>query len=108
MLPGLLKTLARNVGRAQADIGLYELGSVFLPAVGERPRPPSLGVDRRPTVEELKQLEATLPDQPLHLAVALSGQRPSPAGGVTARRPPGQTPSRPAGSWLVRSASSSR
>jgi phenylalanyl-tRNA synthetase beta chain len=75
MLPGLLKTLARNVGRAQADVGLYELGSVFLPTVGERPKPPSLGVDRRPTVEELKQLEATLPDQPLHLAVALSGQR---------------------------------
>jgi phenylalanyl-tRNA synthetase beta chain len=75
MLPGLLKTLARNVGRGQADIGLYELGSVFLPVAGERPKPPSLGVDRRPTLEELKQLEATLPDQPLHLGVALSGQR---------------------------------
>ncbi|MDX6365798.1 MAG: phenylalanyl-tRNA synthetase beta chain [Nocardioidaceae bacterium] len=75
MLPGLLKALARNVGRAQPDVGLYELGSVFLPVVGERPKPPSLGVDRRPTVEELKELEATLPDQPLHLGLVLSGQR---------------------------------
>jgi phenylalanyl-tRNA synthetase beta chain len=75
MLPGLLKTLARNVGRAQADVGLYELGSVFLPGPGQRPKPPSLGVDRPPTADELKQLEATLPDQPLHLGVVLSGQR---------------------------------
>jgi phenylalanyl-tRNA synthetase beta chain len=79
MLPGLLKTLARNVGRAQADVGLYELGSVFLPGPGQRPKPPSLGVDRAPTADELKQLEATLPDQPLHLGVVVSGQR-SPAG----------------------------
>jgi phenylalanyl-tRNA synthetase beta chain len=75
MLPGLLKTLARNVGRTQPDVGLYELGSVFLPSAGERPKPPSLGVDRAPTAEELKQLEATLPDQPLHLGLVVSGQR---------------------------------
>jgi phenylalanyl-tRNA synthetase beta chain len=75
MVPGLLKALARNVGRAQPDVGLYELGSVFLPVPGERPKPPQLGVDRRPSVDELKELEATLPDQPLHLGVVVSGQR---------------------------------
>jgi len=75
MLPGLLKTLARNVGRGQSDIGLFELGLVFLPAAGERHKAPRLPVDRAPTEEEFKQLEDALPDQPLHLAVAVSGSR---------------------------------
>ncbi len=79
MLPGLLKTLARNAGRSQADVGLFELGCVFLPAAGERPKAPKLGVERRPTDDEIKQLEAALPEQPLHLGVVLAGQR-SPAG----------------------------
>jgi phenylalanyl-tRNA synthetase beta chain len=79
LLPGLLRALGRNVGRAQSDLGLFEVGSVFLPLPGERPKAPRLGVDRRPTVEEFKQLEAALPDQPLHLGVVVSGLR-SPAG----------------------------
>jgi phenylalanyl-tRNA synthetase beta chain len=78
LLPGLLRALARNVGRAQADLGLYEIGSVFLPMPGDRPKAPRLGVDRRPTLEELKQLEAALPDQPLHIAVVVSGMRSRP------------------------------
>jgi phenylalanyl-tRNA synthetase beta chain len=73
LLPGLLRTLARNVSRGEGDVALFEAGSVFLPAA-DRPSPmPEVGVDRAPTVDELKALEATLPDQPLHLAVALCG-----------------------------------
>ena len=75
LLPGLLRTLARNVGRAQSDIGLFELGSVFLPGVAGRPNAPELGVDRAPTVDELKELEAALPDQPLHVGAVLTGAR---------------------------------
>ncbi|MGH3446174.1 MAG: phenylalanine--tRNA ligase subunit beta [Nocardioidaceae bacterium] len=78
VLPRLLHTLARNVGRAQPDVGLYELGSVFLPGPGERPTPPVLGVDRAPTLDELKELAATLPDQPLHLGIVVSGKRERP------------------------------
>ena len=74
LLPGLLRTLARNVGRGQTDIGLFEMGSVVLPA-GEPVKAPRLGVDRRPTDDELKQLEAALPDQPLHVGFVLSGSR---------------------------------
>jgi phenylalanyl-tRNA synthetase beta chain len=88
LLPGLLRALARNVGRAQPDVGLYEMGSVFLPQPGERPKAPRLGVDRRPTAEEFKQLEAALPDQPLHLGVVVSGLR-SPAGWWGAGTPAG-------------------
>ena len=86
MLPGLLKTLARNAGRSQADVGLFELGCVFLPVAGERPKAPKLGVDRRPSDDELKQLEAALPEQPLHLGVVLAGQR-GPAGWWGSGRP---------------------
>ncbi len=46
LLPGLLRTLARNVARSQGDVGLFETGSVFLPAAdgpstaaGSRRRP---------------------------------------------------------------------
>lgn len=75
MLGGLLRTLARNVGRGLADVGLFELGAVFQPAAGDRPRAPRLPVDRAPTVDELKQLQAALPDQPLHLGLVVCGDR---------------------------------
>ncbi len=78
LVPGLLRTLARNVSRGQDGIGLFELGSVFLPGVAGRPAAPRLGVDRAPTPDELKELEAALPDQPLHVGVVLSGLRGQP------------------------------
>jgi phenylalanyl-tRNA synthetase beta chain len=85
LLPGLLRTLARNVSRGQLDAALSETGTVFRP--GERPlRAPILGVDRRPTAAELAELEAAVPDQPRHLAVVLSGDREPPGWWGGARR----------------------
>jgi len=72
LLPGLLTTLRRNIGRGNRDVALFETGLVYLPAE-DAPLPPALGVDRRPTAEELARLIAAVPDQPTHLAVALSG-----------------------------------
>ncbi|MFJ9786357.1 phenylalanine--tRNA ligase subunit beta [Amycolatopsis sp. NPDC101161] len=74
LLPGLLDTLQRNVSRGMKDVALFHIGQVVLPA----PNPlkiPDLGVDRRPTDEELALLEAAVPQQPLHVAVVLAGQR---------------------------------
>jgi phenylalanyl-tRNA synthetase beta chain len=48
---------------------------VFLPGLAGRPKAPLLGVDRAPTVDEQKALEAALPDQPLHLGLVVSGRR---------------------------------
>jgi phenylalanyl-tRNA synthetase beta chain len=77
LLPGLLHTLARNVGRGQTDAALFETGVVFRP--DREPRPaPRLGVDRGPTAEEVAALEASVPDQPRHLALALCGDREPP------------------------------
>jgi phenylalanyl-tRNA synthetase beta chain len=85
LLPGLLHTLARNVGRGHSDTALFETGMVFLP--DERPvAAPILGVSRRPTDDELGALEAAVPDQPRHLAVLLAGDR-EPAGWWGAARP---------------------
>ncbi len=72
LLPGLLATVARNVSRGFADLALFEVGPVFRarPGAANAPRPP---VTRRPTDEELAAIEAVLPDQPVHVAVALTG-----------------------------------
>jgi phenylalanyl-tRNA synthetase beta chain len=78
LLPGLLRVLARNIGRGFADVALFEMEAVFLPRPGGRAAAPILPVDRAPTVEELASLDAALPDQPLHVAAVLAGDRELP------------------------------
>jgi phenylalanyl-tRNA synthetase beta chain len=73
LLPGLLKAAARNVGRGLADLALFEAATVTLTRA-TKPAP-ILPVDRRPTDGELDELNKALPDQPLHLALVLGGQR---------------------------------
>jgi phenylalanyl-tRNA synthetase beta chain len=75
LLPGLLRVLARNIGRGFADTALFETGLVFRPRPGAAPSAPILPVDRGPTVEELATLEAALPDQPLRIAAVVAGAR---------------------------------
>ena len=54
LLPGLLATAARNVGRGESDLALFEIGTVFLgevtqttldPGVDTKPSAPNLGFD---------------------------------------------------------------
>jgi phenylalanyl-tRNA synthetase beta chain len=73
LLPGVLHTLARNVGRANADAAVFETALVFLPTGDEKA--PILGTDRRPTDEEWAAIEKAVPAQPQHLALALTGAR---------------------------------
>ena len=75
LLPGLLRVLARNIGRGFADSAVFEIGLVFRPRPGAAPAAPILPVDRGPTVAELATLEAALPDQPLRIAAVLAGAR---------------------------------
>jgi len=74
LLPGLLRTLARNVGRGTADVALFEQAPVYLPRTDAGPAP-ILGVDRRPDEDEWQALLDAVPDQPLHLSVVLAGER---------------------------------
>jgi phenylalanyl-tRNA synthetase beta chain len=75
LLPGLLRVLARNIGRGFPDTALFETGLVFRPRPGQAPFAPILPVDRGPTVTELASLEAALPDQPLRVGAVLAGAR---------------------------------
>lgn len=76
LLPGLLGALRRNLSRGTDDMALGEIGRVFVRRVHEGAEEPLRpGVADRPTEEELAALEALLPDQPHHLAVALVGDR---------------------------------
>ena len=73
LLPGILRTAARNIGRGAAGVTLFEMSAVAFP--GEAAVAPIYGVDRSPTAEELAVLLAAVPRQPLHLAVVLAGER---------------------------------
>ena len=74
LLPGLLETTARNVGRGLGAVGVYETAPVFFPTA-DRLKAPILGVERRPNEAELTELMAAVPTQPLTLAVVLAGER---------------------------------
>ncbi|GAB7052208.1 phenylalanine--tRNA ligase subunit beta [Catenuloplanes indicus] len=73
LLPPLLTTLRRNIGRGTRDLALYEIGAVFHPRPGAG-SPPVMGVDERPGDDDLFAADATLPKQPWHVAVVLAGE----------------------------------
>jgi phenylalanyl-tRNA synthetase beta chain len=73
LLPGLLANLTRNVGRGTRDLAIFEMGLVYLQPESTDPAPrPS--VDHRPSEQELEAIMRSVPVQPRHLAVALSGE----------------------------------
>ncbi|MEO7351558.1 MAG: phenylalanine--tRNA ligase subunit beta, partial [Marmoricola sp.] len=73
LLPGLLRTVARNVSRGANDLALFEAATVTFPHSG--PGAAILPVDRRPTQGEWDDLDKAIPAQPLHLAFAVCGER---------------------------------
>jgi phenylalanyl-tRNA synthetase beta chain len=73
LLPPLLGTLRRNIGRGQRDVALFEQGLVFLPAP-QPGIPPVLGVAGRPGEEEWARANAAVPRQPWHIAVVMAGE----------------------------------
>jgi phenylalanyl-tRNA synthetase beta chain len=72
LLPGLFDALARNVARGMGDLALFHIGQVVLPHA-ESARPPEVSVHSRPTDDEIRGLLESLPEQPVHVAVALTG-----------------------------------
>jgi phenylalanyl-tRNA synthetase beta chain len=88
LLPGMLRSLARNLGRGFTDVSLYEFGLVFHPRPDAPPAAPILRVDRGPAVHELAEIDAALPDQPLHVGSVLAGNA-EPAGYWGSGRPAG-------------------
>jgi phenylalanyl-tRNA synthetase beta chain len=78
LLPGMLRVLARNIGRGFGDLALYETGLVFQLSTGGQGVAPIPRVDHRPTVAEVTEMESALPAQPLRAGLVLAGHRESP------------------------------
>jgi len=77
LLPGLFRVAVRNAGRGFADLALFEMGTVARAKArtGPSPAAPILPVDLRPAPAGLAELEDALPEQPLLIAVLLTGLR---------------------------------
>ena len=73
LLPGLLASLTRNVGRGLHDVSLFQVAPVSIDRSADAaPRP---GIETRPDDAVLAALDAVLPHQPLHLGAVLTGHR---------------------------------
>jgi phenylalanyl-tRNA synthetase beta chain len=72
LLPGLLATLQRNLGRGARDVALYEIGLVF-GALPEAKAPDISGIEQRPSDEQIAALYASVPPQPRHLGAVMCG-----------------------------------
>jgi phenylalanyl-tRNA synthetase beta chain len=72
LLPGLLATLRRNLGRGNRDVALYELGLVFLPTAAGPP--PVLDVATRPSAADWERAKAAVPSQPTYVAMVAAGE----------------------------------
>jgi phenylalanyl-tRNA synthetase beta chain len=72
LLPGLLATVQRNVGRGNRDLAIAETGLVYFDVPG-RPPAPRPALDQRPGDAELANLFDAIPPQPRHLGVVLAG-----------------------------------
>jgi phenylalanyl-tRNA synthetase beta chain len=74
LLPGLLEALVRNVSRGIVDVALFAVAQVV------QPTEQTMGVElipvnRRPADDEIAGLDASLPQQPQHVAAVLTGLR---------------------------------
>lgn len=85
LLGGLVQTAQRNVSRGAVDLAIYEFGSVFFPQSGPlgTEQVPPLGV--YPGDEVVRELDASIPAQPRHGAVVLTGAAVQKQPGVAAR-----------------------
>ena len=71
VLPGLLNTARRNVGRGADSLHLYEYGQVFRDV--DEISAPVVEAGSRPSDEQLEQMLSALPRQPEHLGLVLCG-----------------------------------
>ncbi|WNG90587.1 phenylalanine--tRNA ligase subunit beta [Mycobacterium sp. ITM-2016-00318] len=78
LLPGLLESLSRNVSRGAVDAALFAIEQVVEPTSQTR-AVELIPTDRRPTDAEIATLDASLPNQPEHVGLVLTGLR-EPAG----------------------------
>ena len=67
LIPGLIQAASRNLSRGFTDLALLEEGSAFLDAPGQMVSTLPVG-NVRPSADELKALNDSIPSQPRHIA----------------------------------------
>lgn len=71
LLPSMLQAMHRNLARGQRNLSLFGLQQVAFAGADVSPMP---SVTRRPSGEELRALQDSLPEQPLHVATVAVGE----------------------------------
>jgi phenylalanyl-tRNA synthetase beta chain len=74
LLPGLLTTAVRNIGRGSKDLAIFEIGTVFrnTTQLGKAVTP---GVDKRPSEKMIKDIYAGVPKQMLFVGAVVTGEK---------------------------------
>lgn len=72
LLPGLLDTAKRNLGRGAKDVAIFEIGSVFRD-VSKLAHLSPVSTTSRPTAETIADIYASVPPQPLFVASVVVG-----------------------------------
>jgi phenylalanyl-tRNA synthetase beta chain len=73
LLPGLLTTAVRNIGRGSKNLAIFEIGSVFrnTTPLGSAVSP---GVNKRPSERVIKDIYAGVPKQMLFVGALVTGE----------------------------------
>ena len=74
LVPALLEALSRNVSRGFGDVALFSIAQVAQPTAHTR-AVELIPTNRRPTDAEIATIDDSLPRQPVHVAVVLTGLR---------------------------------
>lgn len=84
LLPGLVGVLKRNLSRGFKNLAIFEAGRVFIPRPqhGSALNPP---LGQRPSDEVLAELNAGIPEQPIHIGGLFTGAEHDPMPGTQAR-----------------------
>jgi phenylalanyl-tRNA synthetase beta chain len=74
LLPGLLTTAVRNIGRGSKDLAIFEIGTVFrnTTQLGKAVTP---GVEKRPSEKMIKDIYAGVPKQMLFVGAVVTGEK---------------------------------
>ena len=72
LVPGLIQTGLKNFSRGVRSLGIFEIGNIYR-AINEPSDSPIIGVDTKPSAEEIAKLLAHVPKQPLCIGGFFAG-----------------------------------
>ena len=73
LTPGLLAAASLNINRGEKSVAIFEIGAIFRNIKGTSPAP-TVGVKQRPTSDQIREIYASVPLQPIHVGGILAGE----------------------------------